>query len=283
MPGAAYLSPQTPEKICGLQPQIPGRAARDLSSRNVLPLRSPCWDRKRATAGLPPAASCARSQSVNTTATSPLDGRVLTREAVPGNAPVQIAFIRTGARELYAQGRQEDFLAPATALSAGFDLRACLDDDEARISPGARLAIPTGVSVQPQAPGIAGFVYSRSGLGARDGLAVAQGVGVIDPDYTGEILVVLLNTSGQERRLARGERMGATDFPALCPPTVAGSAGTDGNSAGRGGIRPYRTLKPGFRVSDVCRGAGVEPSRACRTGYNKNTFFRRENFERNRA
>lgn len=131
---------------------------------------------------------------------------------------MQIAFIRTGARELYAQGRQEDFLAPATALSAGFDLRACLDDDEARISPGARLAIPTGVSVQPQAPGIAGFVYSRSGLGARDGLAVAQGVGVIDPDYTGEILVVLLNTSGQERRLARGERMAQLIFQPFVRP-----------------------------------------------------------------
>ena len=126
-------------------------------------------------------------------------------------APVHVAFVRPDARELYAQER-EDFLAPATAFSAGFDLRACLDAPEAHIVPGARLCVPTGLSVQPQQPGLAGFVYSRSGLGARDGLTVAQGVGVIDPDYTGEILVMLLNTSGEERRLRRGERMAQLIF-----------------------------------------------------------------------
>lgn len=86
------------------------------------------------------------------------------------------------------------------------------DAPEAHIAPGARLCVPTGLSVQPQQPGLAGFVYSRSGLGARDGLTVAQGVGVIDPDYTGEILVMLLNTSGEERRLKRGERMAQLIF-----------------------------------------------------------------------
>lgn len=134
-----------------------------------------------------------------------------------GVAPVHVAFVRPGARELYAREGQ-DFLAPATALSAGFDLRACLDAPEARIAPGARLCVPTGLGVQPQQPGLAGFVYSRSGLGAREGLVVAQGVGVIDPDYTGEILVVLLNTSGEERRLTRGERMAQLIFqPCIRP------------------------------------------------------------------
>lgn len=131
--------------------------------------------------------------------------------ALPDRAFVDIAFVRAHARELYAQG-QENFLAPATDLSAGMDLRACLEQPEARIPPGGRLAVPTGLSVQPRTPGVAGFVYSRSGLGARDGLTVAQGVGVIDPDYTGEILVMLLNTSAQERRLARGERMAQLIF-----------------------------------------------------------------------
>jgi dUTP pyrophosphatase len=56
-------------------------------------------------------------------------------------------------------------------------------------------------------PGLAGFVFSRSGLGAREGLTVAQGVGLIDPDYRGEIMVYLLNTASEERRLRRGERM----------------------------------------------------------------------------
>ncbi len=48
------------------------------------------------------------------------------------------------------------------------------------------------------------------------GLTVAQGVGVIDPDYRGEITVVLLNTSNEERRLRRGDRIAQLVFqPAL--------------------------------------------------------------------
>ena len=153
---------------------------------------------------------------------------------LPHMAPVHLAFVRAGARELYAQGR-EDFLAPATALSVGFDLRACLDAPEVHFAPGDRLCVPTGISVQPRLPGLAGFVYSRSGLGARDGLTVAQGVGVIDPDYTGEILVMLLNTSAETRRIAQGERIAQLVFqPCVRPlwqevptlePTARGAGG----------------------------------------------------------
>jgi dUTP pyrophosphatase len=75
--------------------------------------------------------------------------------------------------------------------------------------------VPSGIAVEPLSPGIAGFVYSRSGLGAVHGLTVAQGVGVIDPDYRGEIRVFLLNTSGEERRLRRGERMAQLVFQAI--------------------------------------------------------------------
>ena len=134
-----------------------------------------------------------------------------------GMTPVDIAFVRAGARELYAQG-QDDFLAPATSQSAGMDLRACLDTPEAVIPAGGRLKVSTGISVQPRAAGIAGFVYSRSGLGARDGITVAQGVGIIDPDYTGEILVFLLNTSGQERRIQNGERVAQLIFQPFVRP-----------------------------------------------------------------
>ncbi|MDO5484247.1 MAG: dUTP diphosphatase [Desulfovibrionaceae bacterium] len=131
--------------------------------------------------------------------------------------PVHLAFVRPGARALYAQG-QKDFLTPATALSAGFDLRACLEEESVSIAPGARFCVPVGISVQPQVPGLAGFVYSRSGLGAREGLTVAQGVGVIDPDYTGEILVMLLNTADQVRHITRGERVAQLVFQPYARP-----------------------------------------------------------------
>lgn len=129
---------------------------------------------------------------------------------------VEIAFTCPGARALYGDG-----LAAATSRSAGTDLRAAFAEDEQEIAPGARLTVPTGVRVQPKVPGYAGFLYSRSGLGARDGLTVAQGVGVIDPDYTGEILVVLLNTSGEVRRISRGERIAQLIFQPFASPQYA--------------------------------------------------------------
>ncbi len=131
--------------------------------------------------------------------------------------PVRLAFTRPGAARLYATD-DNALPAPATAHSAGIDLRACLEVPETRIPAGGRLAVATGLSVQPLAPGWAGFVYSRSGLGARDGLTVAQGVGLIDPDYTGEIRVYLLNTSGEERVLGHGERVAQLVFQPYARP-----------------------------------------------------------------
>lgn len=99
-------------------------------------------------------------------------------------------------------------LAPATREAAGADLRACPEDGlPLCIPPGERRAVPSGIAVEPTTPGIAGFVYSRSGLGAVKGLTVAQGVGLIDPDYRGEIMVYLFNTSRESYTVRSGERI----------------------------------------------------------------------------
>lgn len=98
-------------------------------------------------------------------------------------------------------------LAAATPDSAGLDLRAALDMPFLDIPAAERVAVPTGLAIEIEAPGLAGFVFSRSGLGAKQGLTVAQGVGVIDPDYRGEIVVWLLNTSQNHLTITRGERI----------------------------------------------------------------------------
>ncbi len=95
----------------------------------------------------------------------------------------------------------------ATPGSVGLDLRADLDAPSLTIAPGARAAIPTGIAIEIDQPGIAGFVFSRSGLGAKHGLTVAQGVGVIDPDYRGEIIVWLLNTAAEPQTVTAHERI----------------------------------------------------------------------------
>lgn len=137
-----------------------------------------------------------------------------------------------GSRELYGS------FGPAamTSGSAGFDLCAALPEanPEVTIAPGERAAIPTGIAIEPMRGGIAGFVYSRSGLGAARGLTVAQGVGLIDPDYRGEIVVYLLNTSAGTHRLRRGERIAQLVFQPFFAPRweLAESLGETARGAG---------------------------------------------------
>lgn len=119
---------------------------------------------------------------------------------------VNVKFFRSAAK-LY----NENGPVAATEGSAGFDLRA---DIEAPVSiaPSERAMLGTGLAVEALQAGVAGFVYSRSGLGAVKGLTVAQGVGLIDPDYRGEIKVALLNTGQETQTINRGERIAQLVF-----------------------------------------------------------------------
>ena len=80
-----------------------------------------------------------------------------------------------------------------TSLAAGFDFHAALDENYT-LKPHERFAVPTGLAMEIPA-GYALFIFSRSGLGRKFGIAMANGVGVIDADYRGEISVLLINNS----------------------------------------------------------------------------------------
>jgi dUTP pyrophosphatase len=103
-----------------------------------------------------------------------------------------------------------------TSGSAGVDLRACLDQEEISMAPGMRRAIGTGIAIEILSPSVAGFVFSRSGLGTQEGLVVSQGVGVIDPDYRGEIIVSLMNTSETCHSIRQGQRIAQLVFMPVC-------------------------------------------------------------------
>ena len=70
----------------------------------------------------------------------------------------------------------------------GYDLFSA---DGYIVLPGHRVVVSTGVSVELP-PGTYGRIESRAGLAVKHGLDVLAGV--VDPDYRGEIKVVLLNT-----------------------------------------------------------------------------------------
>lgn len=92
-----------------------------------------------------------------------------------------------------------------SADAVGADLYACLDD-EIVIAPGQTAFIPTGLAMEiPQ--GCAGLIYARSGLACKRGLAPANKVGVIDPDYRGEFIVALYNHGNEPQFISNGERV----------------------------------------------------------------------------
>lgn len=93
----------------------------------------------------------------------------------------------------------------ATAGSAGVDLRACCED--ITLQPMERRLVPTGIAVELPGPGYVGLVFARSGLAIKEGLAMANGVGVIDSDYRGEVQVPVVNLSGNVLHIVNGERV----------------------------------------------------------------------------
>lgn len=82
-----------------------------------------------------------------------------------------------------------------TAGSAAADLSACIEEPVV-LAPGERTVVPTGIAMAlPH--GYEAQIRARSGLSAKHGICMANGIGTIDSDYRGEVGVILLNL-GQE-------------------------------------------------------------------------------------
>jgi dUTP pyrophosphatase len=102
---------------------------------------------------------------------------------------------------------QSPFALPeyATVHSAGLDLRANISEP-IELQPLQRLLIPTGLFIElPE--GFEAQVRPRSGLAAKHGISIVNTPGTIDPDYRGEIKVILVNLSDVVYILNPGERI----------------------------------------------------------------------------
>ncbi len=93
----------------------------------------------------------------------------------------------------------------ATPLSAGMDLRACLDAPVV-LRPLERRLVPTGLSIALP-PGYEAQVRPRSGLALKHGIGLLNAPGTIDADYRGEIGVILVNLSQEDFTVRDGDRI----------------------------------------------------------------------------
>jgi len=95
--------------------------------------------------------------------------------------------------------------AYATALSAGMDLRANLNEP-VTLKPLERKLVPTGLFIELPA-GYEAQIRPRSGLAIKKGITVLNTPGTIDADYRGEICVILINLSADDFVIEDGERI----------------------------------------------------------------------------
>lgn len=123
----------------------------------------------------------------------------------------------------------------STSGSAGADLFACLDEP-VRIAPGKTALIPTGISIQLESRFYAAMVYARSGLAIKHGICLANGVGVIDSDYTGEIKVGLLNAGEDEYTVLPGERIAQLVVHPVALPEIVETSSIHKTERGDGGF-----------------------------------------------
>ena len=93
----------------------------------------------------------------------------------------------------------------ATSGSAAADLYACIEEPVIVPARGSAV-IQTGIAIAvPE--GFGAFIFARSGLGIKHGIAPRNCVGVIDSDYRGEICVGLMNSSDEDYKINPGDRI----------------------------------------------------------------------------
>lgn len=89
--------------------------------------------------------------------------------------------------------------------AAGMDLMADVDEP-LRLRPGERALVPTGLAVEIPS-GFEAQIRPRSGLALRNGVTLLNSPGTIDPDYRGEVQVLLVNLGTDEFVVRRGDRI----------------------------------------------------------------------------
>ena len=98
-------------------------------------------------------------------------------------------------RVLDARLREWGLPQHQSAMAAGIDLFACIDDD-LEIEPQApAVLVPSGIAIHIGDPHIMATIVPRSGLGHRHGLVMGNLVGIIDADYTGPVMISVWNRS----------------------------------------------------------------------------------------
>ncbi len=117
-----------------------------------------------------------------------------------------------------------------SAQAAGYDLYST---EEYELAPGERRAFKTDISMAIPAS-LYGRVAPRSGLAVKKGIDVMAGI--IDSDYRGEILVVLINLGKDTVKISIGDKIAQIIFEQHFPQNFTLSDDLNITERGTGGF-----------------------------------------------
>lgn len=120
-----------------------------------------------------------------------------------------------------------------TPHAAGYDIRSA--EDDVRLEPGEIRLIATGLLMElPE--GVECQVRPRSGLALRHGITLPNSPGTIDPDYRGELRIIVQNLGPEAVTLHRGERIAQLVFARFETPLVEEVSEVGETGRGSGGF-----------------------------------------------
>jgi len=122
----------------------------------------------------------------------------------------------------------------ATQGSAAVDLCAAIEESLV-IPAGGRVLIPCGIAVALPKNTV-GIVSARSGLSSKKGITAANGIGVIDSDYRGEIFFSAINLSDTDVVIEPGERVAQMMVMPVYAPNFIEVEDLDKTQRGAGGF-----------------------------------------------
>jgi len=124
---------------------------------------------------------------------------------INASLPVSLPEIIKVSIKIKSGGKDVPLPRYMSAAAAGMDVHAAVADHVV-IPPGARVLVPTGISIAlPE--GFEAQIRPRSGLAIKHGVTVLNAPGTIDADYRGEIKIIMINHGQEPFTILRGDRI----------------------------------------------------------------------------
>jgi dUTP pyrophosphatase len=121
----------------------------------------------------------------------------------------------------------------ATQHAAGYDVRSA--EGPVTLAPGEIRLVSTGLAMElPE--GVECQVRPRSGLALKHGITLPNSPATIDPDYRGEVRIILQNLGNEPVTLERGERVAQLVFARFEAPDIVLAERLSETARGDGGF-----------------------------------------------